>query len=133
MLNSQDLLVGFLNPTISGGGLQGSDSVTFEIERNGVTVFNETFTNNAAYLSFFQDNVIDLGIENVGLAGANLNLEFVFDFSSNATGAGLSAGLAFGNQVIATPEPPSMALLAIGVLGVLSHLALMRVHRTHHR
>ncbi len=96
----------------------------FEIFQNGNSVFEETFTSNAAFLSFFQDNVLNLGAENAGVNGGSLNLEFSFDFSSAATGAGFNTGLIFG-----TPEPSSLALLALGGLGFAARLALLRRRR----
>ncbi len=101
---------------MTGVGLQGSDNNHFEIDRNGIAVFDDVFTSNAAFLSFFQDNVLNLGTENSGLNGADLNLEFKFDFSSAAVGAGFSSGLVFGNAAL-VPEPSSIALLALGRSG----------------
>ena len=107
-LTSADLLVGLLTPTIGGAGLTGSDSLSFEIDRQGSAVFSETFFSNAALLSFFTDNVLNLGPENAGLGGGNLSLEFKFDFNSSATGDGFSEGLVFGVPLAApSPRPPS--------------------------
>ena len=127
-LGPQDLLVGLLSPTISGGGLQSGDSLTFEIDLQGSAVFSETFTTNAALQAFFQDNVLNLGAENAGLNGGNLTLEFKFDFNSSATGAGFSEGLVFGVAAPA-PEPSSRILLALGALGLLARAAVLRNRR----
>ncbi|HEX4143466.1 MAG TPA: PEP-CTERM sorting domain-containing protein, partial [Pirellulales bacterium] len=118
--------VGWLNPNINGAGLVGNDYVTFEIDRQGLIVFQQTFTNNAALLSFFTSSVLDLGPENAGLTGGTLNLEFKFDFSSATSGAGFSTGLAFGNAVLA-PEPSSSVLLALGICGLLGRAAALRL------
>jgi hypothetical protein len=124
-LTSRDLLVGLLTPTITGGGLQQGDSLTFEIDRQGVTIFSQIFTSNAALQAFFQDNVLDLGAENAGLSGGNLTLDFKFDFNSSASGAGFSEGLVFGVAAPA-PEPSSCVLLALGALGLLARAAQLR-------
>jgi hypothetical protein len=127
-LTSQDLLVGWLNPTITGAGLTGSDYVTMEIDRQSVPFTEMTFTSNAAMLAYFSDNVLNLGAENAGLSGGSLNLEFKFDFSSSAAGAGFTTDLVFGNA-IPTPEPSSSVLLALGVCGLLSRAAVLRLRR----
>ena len=124
-LGPQDLLVGLLSPTITGGGFQSGDSLTFEINLQGSAVFSETFTTNAALLAFFQDNVLNLGAENAGLNGGNLNLEFKFDFNSSATGAGFSEGVVFGVAAPA-PEPSSCVLLAFGTFGLLCRAVVLR-------
>ena len=124
-LGSQNLLVGLLSPTITGGGLQGSDSLVFEIDLQGSAVFTQTFTTNAALQAFFQDNVLNLGAENAALNGGNLNVEFKFDFNSSATGAGFSEGLVFG-VAAPTPEPSSWVLLAFGAIGLLARALRLR-------
>jgi hypothetical protein len=123
-LNGGDLLVGLLNPTLSGV-LSSSNSVTFEIDRNGIAAFSETFTSNSAFTAFFHNNVLDLGTENATLSGGYLNLDFKFEFNSTNGGGGIKTDLLFGNTVL-TPEPSSVALLALGALALLAPVALAR-------
>ena len=114
-LNGGDLLVGLLNPTLTGS-LSGSNSVTFEIDRNGVAAFSETFISNSAFTTFFHNNVLDFGAENVSLSGGFLNLDFQFKFNASSGFGGIETDLVFGNTVL-TPEPSSVALLALGRWG----------------
>jgi hypothetical protein len=89
-----------------------------------------TFTSNAAFLAFFSNNVLDLGSENASLNGANLLiLQFKFDLHSSSPGSGLNVGLAFGNAIVPVPEPSSSALLALGICGLLSRAAFLRIRR----
>jgi hypothetical protein len=128
MLNSESLVVGLFSPTVTGVGLHASDSLTFEIDRQGVPVVEKIFTSNAAMQAYFSDNVLNLGAENAGLNGSNLNLEFKFDFSSSASGAGFSENIVFGDAIL-VPEPSSSALLALGVFGLLSRATFLRLRR----
>ena len=136
-LTSQDLLVGLLNPTITGAGLTGSDYVTFEIDRQGVPFTEMTFTSNAAMLSFFTNNVLDLGPENTGLTSGSLNLEFKFDFNSSAMVRRLRRKHGFRrcqcrpSALVPTPEPSTSLLLVLGMLGLLAGVVRRRMGHRH--
>jgi hypothetical protein len=124
-LNSQDLLVGWLNPTILGGGVQNG-SLSLEIDRQGVAIFSETFTSNSAIQSFFHNTVLDLGPENPNINSGQVNFEFKFDFSSSSANAGLYEGLAFGTSTPVVPEPSTSVLLALGAFGLLCRAVVLR-------
>ena len=127
-LGSQDLLVGLLNPTTTFFGVTFG-SFSMEIERQGVPIFNETFTSNSAFESFFTDNVLDLGPENPNHIEGQLEFSFIFEFNSTSTVSGIFGDLMFGNSIPAVPEPSSCVLLALGALGLLSRAAVLQLRR----
>ena len=97
-LTSNGLIVGMLTPSTIDGGLQTGDSLHFQIQRQGTAILDQTFTTNAALTAYFQNSVLDLGAENANLNGANLDLKFLFDFTSTHPGAGFDEQFAVGND-----------------------------------
>ena len=93
-LTSGGLVVGMLGTSLPGGGLAPGDSLRFRIQRNGASLIDQTFTSNPTLLSYFQNNVLNLGPQNAATGGANLDLQFLFDFTGNLN-AGTGAGIEF--------------------------------------
>jgi hypothetical protein len=97
-LNANGLVLGLLTNNIIGSGLLPGDSLRFRIERGGSSIVDQTFTTNPAVLSFFQNTVFDLGIENAALNGGNLDLQFLFDLTSTHAGSGIGAQFVLGSD-----------------------------------
>jgi hypothetical protein len=104
-VNTNHLLVGLAATQINGAGLLAGDSLRFRIVRQGVTLVDRTFTSNSAFTSYFTDTVIDLGVQNAGLGGGNLNLQFLLDLTSTHATAGLGSHFLLGRN--ATPPTPT--------------------------
>ncbi len=96
-LTGNGLVVGLLTPQLTGSGLQPGDSLRFRIQRQGITLVDQIFSTNPA-LSYFQNSVYDLGIQNSGLNGANLDVQFLFDLTTTHSGPGIGAQLIVGND-----------------------------------
>ena len=111
LLSSNDLQVGLLN---AYGNLQGSDTVAFEIIRQGVTVFDETFSSNAALQTFFTNNVLDFGPENAGVTGGTLTLEFKLDLLSSSSGSNFSPNIVFGRAGAIDLAPLGLGRVSAG-------------------
>jgi hypothetical protein len=103
------LRIGLLEGLATGFGF---DSLLFRIIENGTMVEEEMFTSLESALSFFDDNVLDLG---PGMAGPSgfLELQFDLDVIAHRSGDGFSV-----NLVAAVPEPGMLTLLSIGVLAL---------------
>ena len=127
LFGSRDLLVGLLDPSVNGTGMQGSGELKLEIDWNNTAVFQETFTSNAAFLAFARDDVLNLGALTAGLSGIQ-DLQFDLQYINfDLTPGSFNTGLVFG--AIATPEPSTAALLTLGALGLLGRLAVARARR----
>jgi hypothetical protein len=74
------------------------DSLRFRVERNSVTLVDQTFTTTASIQSYFQNAALDLGPENASLGGANLDLQLIFDFTSANNDDSVSAEVVVGND-----------------------------------
>ena len=101
LLNSNDLLVGMLFPKFTNDGLQSSDSLRFRIEREGVTIYDQTFLSNATVASNLQNSVFNLGAQNADLSGGNLDVQFLFDFTTTHPASGVGEELVVGNDAAA--------------------------------
>ena len=101
LLNSNDLLVGMLFPKFTNAGLQSGDSLRFRIEREGVTIYDQTLLSNSAVTSNLQNSVFNLGAQNADLSGGNLDVQFLFDFTTTHPGSGVGEELLVGNNAAA--------------------------------
>ena len=99
-LNSNSLVVGMLGVLIegNGAGLQPGDSLRFRIQRNSTILVDQTLTTNSAFLNYFQNTVFNLGSQNAGLNGANLDVKFLFDLTGTHPGAGIGVQFLVGNS-----------------------------------
>ena len=106
------LLLAFLNPLLEGSGF---DLLQFRVNREGATVFDQTFTDAAAAMALFDDHVVDLGDWRVGLKG-DLDLQFIVEITASQPGD------AFQFNLVATtvPAPASVWLLLTAVLSLVS-------------
>ena len=100
-LNSNHLIVGLLYPNITGSGLLPGDTLRFRVLRQGNTLIDQTFASSAAAASFMQNSALDLGVQNANLAGANLDLQFLFDLTSTHPGAGIGELFLVGSNASA--------------------------------
>ena len=91
------LVVGLLTPQLTGSGLQPGDSLRFRIQRQGITLVDQIFSTNPT-LGYFQNSVFDLGVQNSGLNGANLDVQFLFDLTTTHPGSGIGAQFIVGND-----------------------------------
>jgi hypothetical protein len=116
----QHLLVGFLQPTLTGAGF---DALHFSITREGLTVADESFADAAAALAYFTDRTLDLGPIDAGVTGP-LDLEFHVDVTAKV-GGGFTASLLVANGTVGAGPVPEPA----GLLPVLAGLTLGRRRR----
>ncbi|MGB8170927.1 MAG: PEP-CTERM sorting domain-containing protein, partial [Chthoniobacteraceae bacterium] len=112
------LRFGFLDPT--GTGL-GFDNLRLRIfkEFSLTASLDQVFTTLASAISFFNDNVVDLGAANSGVTGT-LDLKMVMDYTSHTVGD--SFGVDF---LVAIPEPGTGAMMVLGA-GMLAGLRRFR-------
>ena len=99
LANPQHLLVGLLDPVISDPG--DITSLQFKINRQYVTVVNQTFTNptTAALNNFFDDHTFDLGNYS-DIIGNSLQLDFSLTVTTAASSAAFNENLIFGNSTL---------------------------------
>jgi hypothetical protein len=115
--NRKDLLVGLLDPAGLGTGF---DALSFQIELEGLTVLDETFTNVAQALAYFDDETVNLGDWTAMLSPDNvMNIGFMLSLTTNDAGAGFHTDLMFGNSRV-IPVPPAVWLFGSGLLGLVS-------------
>ncbi len=96
-LTGNGLVVGLLTPQLTGSGLQPGDLLRFRIQRQGITLVDQIFSTNPT-LGYFQNSVFDLGVQNSGLNGANLDVQFLFDLTTTHPGSGVGAQFIVGND-----------------------------------
>jgi hypothetical protein len=113
------LYVGLLSPGAANSGLVAGDTLDFQVLLQGKTVVDESFTQNFDATAYFTDNVLDLGPENAGLNGGNLNLQFDFSLTSASVANGFSEQLVFGTATT-VPEPGMPGLLLVTATGCLT-------------
>ena len=97
-LTGNGLVVGLLTTQLTGAGLQSGDSLRFRIKRQGITLVDQTFSTNPALLTYLQNSVFDLGVQNAGLNGANLDVQFLFDLTTTHPGSGIGEQFVVGND-----------------------------------
>ncbi len=110
--SDENLIIALLDSAADGGGF---DVLDFEVTVEGNLVVDEQFTDLAAALAFFNDNVIDLGALDVLVSDGILDIVFDMDLTSNDPGDGFRYDLAFGNAI---PEPSTALLLALGLVAL---------------
>ena len=97
-LTSNGLVAGLLTTQLTGAGLQSGDSLRFRIKRQGITLVDQTFSTNPALLTYLQNSVFDLGVQNAGLNGANLDVQFIFDLTTTHPSSGVGEQFVLGND-----------------------------------
>jgi hypothetical protein len=126
---AQHLFVGLLDPTAQGGGF---DTLNFQVTREGAAVIDQSFTDLASALAWFDDHPLDLGATGAGVQGP-LDLTFRLTMTGGA-GEGFTADLLFANATegagpaAPVPEPGG----ALAVLGTLAGGAMLRRARRRH-
>lgn len=114
--NSQDLLVGLLDPVALGTGF---DALSFQIEVEGLTVLDETFTGVAQALTYFDDETLNLGDWAAMLSPDNvMDIGFMLSLTTNDVGAGFHTDFMFGNSTV-IPIPPAVWLFGSGLLSLI--------------
>ncbi|NNM87774.1 MAG: PEP-CTERM sorting domain-containing protein [Phycisphaerae bacterium] len=132
----QDLIVGLVGSTYTGSG-----TLIFQIINvgTGTTLLDQGFGNLGAAATYFTDTPLDFGPLNSQMGSNGLSLKFTLDMFASTAGASFSGNLIFGNstagsataaelqassllapRAVATPEPKTLALLAVGALGLLA-------------
>lgn len=102
-----NLLLLLLDPASTGLGF---DALHFRVMLEDAAVVDQTFTDVATALSFFDDQVFDLGNWRLGLEG-DMDLKFMLDLTASRPGD------AFYASFLATtvPLPPSAVLLGTAI------------------
>jgi hypothetical protein len=100
------LEIGLLDPDPEGNGFS---SLHFQLQVNGMTVVDQTFTDEATANAYFSDDVLNLG----PLSGTTATLSTLLDVTTASAGDGYNVDFVVANAV---PEPSSWALLGGGVL-----------------
>lgn len=134
LVNSQDLLVGFLNPVFGNSQFATGDSLLFSYSvTGGAANVSDYFHFDAGNISsgfdFFNGRTLDLGALS-SLVDENhiLKLAFNLELETQTTGAGLDLGLIVGsstfvgssnNPVSSVPLPASVWFLASGMVSLL--------------
>ena len=122
LADPRDLLVGLMNPAITGGGF---DLLQFALLVEDTALIDLTFTDPAAALAYFADHVLDFGViarfiqqPDPGAEPIPLDVLARFTITTSAPGDGFSTQVLVANSVV--PEPASALLFALGVgtLGV---------------
>jgi hypothetical protein len=100
MLPAGNLVVGLLDPAALSPAFT---SLHFTINYNGVLAVDETFINNAAAVSYFNDRPLDLGPLAAGVGGT-ADVAFQLDMTSLDNGSRFETKFALANI---TPQPPA--------------------------
>ncbi|MBT8061567.1 MAG: choice-of-anchor D domain-containing protein, partial [Gammaproteobacteria bacterium] len=107
---NQNLLVGFMNPVVTGDAFDDPDfSVRFRVFKEGTginnTIVDETFTTLSAALAYFDNNTIDLGDVETGVSG-DLDLRIQLDVTSDTPGTGFAMDYVVGNSTVTARAVP---------------------------
>jgi len=119
LTNPRHLLVGLMNPTVTGAGF---DTLRFTLRVEDSLLVDLTFTDVASALSYFDDRVFDFGpidpwTPPPTLEVPTLDVVAQFTVTTSAPGDGFSAqALVANNQPV--PEPAAALLLVAGAAGL---------------
>lgn len=91
------VVIGMLPPQITGSGLQAGDTLRFRIQRDGVTLYDQTFASNSSVTAELQNSVFQLGRGNADLGSNNLDLKFLFDLTSSHASSGIDLQFLLGH------------------------------------
>jgi hypothetical protein len=109
--NNSMLFVGLL-----GANSQGDGTVQFQVINNGIELVDQTFDSFSAADAYFDDQGLELGSLNSGIAdGSDANLSFQLDVSATQAGAVFEPEI----LVAAVPEPATAALVSMAAMGCL--------------
>jgi hypothetical protein len=117
LLQKRSFRVGLQDATSTGNGF---DSLEFRITSGGTLVLDRTFASLASALSFFTDQVLDIGRISPDSFGL-LDLSFDFALTAHTPGEGFAIDLA----IAAVPEPAGWLVL-ITALGLAFGCSLRR-------
>ena len=107
-----NLLVGFLDPFSTGNGF---DELRFLMSVNGQTVAEQTFTDLALALAFFDDSVIDIDSSTLG-GGEILNLRFELNVLLSSANDGFNLNFLAGTAAVPAPAGIWLLLTALGAV-----------------
>jgi len=116
----QFLTFAFLDPAVSGSGF---DSLRFRVNREfaATAQLDMTFLAAADAMTFFNDHMVSVG-NWTGVSADNiLDIQIIFDVTSNDAGAAFNTNFLVGNATpitAAIPEPSTYVLFAFGLLGM---------------
>ncbi|HHH42648.1 MAG TPA: hypothetical protein ENK49_00775 [Gammaproteobacteria bacterium] len=113
----QDLLFGFMNPTVRGNGF---DALSMSLRIEGRLVFSQSFTDVTEARGFLDDQTLDFGDWTQGLIGP-LDIAFSVDYRINGAGDAFYFDTIFGNSTIGAgvvPVPPAVWLFLSGFLSL---------------
>ena len=98
MTSNDRLILGFDTAPLQGTGLGSGESLRFRVVKGSATVVDQTFNSNAALAAYFVNNAVDLGLAKSGLAaGADLDVQILFDLTSHSAGNGFSTNFLLGD------------------------------------
>ena len=98
LTNNDRLILGFDTAPLQGAGLSGGESLRLRVQKGSTTVVDQTFTTNAALAAYFVNHTVDLGLARTGLAaGADLDVQVLFDLTSHSMGNGFSTNFLLGD------------------------------------
>lgn len=128
IVNTQDLLIGFLNPTFSTSQILSGDTLIFSYSVSGVLSQEFEFDaySFASGFNFFNGRTLDLGALTDLVDDSHiLNLAFNLELKTQTENAGLSLGLIVGNStfVSSTDNPISSVPLPASIWFLLSGLS----------
>jgi hypothetical protein len=95
LLTANDLLLGFATPQ-GIGTVGGGDAFRFRLLRNATPLVDQTFTSTAALNTYFTNTVLDLGLQNADLNGANLDLQVLVNYNTSHTSTGYGVQFLLG-------------------------------------
>jgi hypothetical protein len=100
----QHLLVGWLDPVGLG---EGFDSFHIDIQADGITFFDRTFTDPSSALTFFDDRLLDLGSwSNLIETDYLVDLVFNFSLTSSWANSGFYVDFVAANGIYEASPPP---------------------------
>ncbi|MCB1773016.1 MAG: choice-of-anchor D domain-containing protein, partial [Gammaproteobacteria bacterium] len=108
--SEQNLLVGFINPVLTGNAAADPDfQVTLTIQREGATIESQTFdeTQLTQLMDFFNGRTHDYGALNLaGLSGSELDIRVDLDVRSSSPGVGFVVDTIIGNSTLTERATP---------------------------